>query len=86
MAGKYGKVVYEIITDSRVAWGMLQDSSQHRVVERVRGRVAELNLSGCEIEIVWAERENEGIKEADQLAGSARQIGGVQEGLEACDL
>jgi len=36
-------VRYEILTDSRTAWGMLQDSSLHRVVEKVSGRVAGLN-------------------------------------------
>lgn len=34
-------MVYEIVTDSRVTWEMLQDSSLYRVVERVRKRVSE---------------------------------------------
>jgi len=50
VAGENGKGVYEVLTDSRVAWGMLQGS-------------------GWEIGIAWAERENQGIKEANSLAG-----------------
>lgn len=51
VAGENGKEVHELFTDNRTAWGMLQDSSLHRVVERVRGGVAELNMSRWEIGI-----------------------------------
>lgn len=36
-----GKGVYEVITDSRIAWRMLQWPNLHRMIEKVR--VAELN-------------------------------------------
>lgn len=41
-----------IKTDSQAVWGMLQDPSLLRVVERLKGRVSASNKEGWKIEVI----------------------------------
>jgi len=82
--GRMGRGDYRIHTDCLAAVDLLGKPSLHRVVERVRNRVAGLACKGFRVAIEWKGRENEGIAKADGLAtrakweGELRRWGGIR--------